>query len=744
MTTTQKTDVKSWQVFESQRANRALIEKAFSHHRSNELDEAEAIYRQLLEEFGQDPTLLNYLGTLLLQKKEFDEAADILSKANELKPNDNEILNNLGGVYRSQKKWEQAADIFQQSIALNRYSWQAHANMAKTEFERERYEPGLEHAELALELNPQLHEMNKVAADCLMRLRRWEEAEKFYRIYVEHFPQDGEAFNNLAFTLEHLKNWEEAKELYKKAFELQPDSYEIGLNYGNILMFFKMYGDASVAYRKALEIKPQFIPTYFQLIQSLMYQFQLDRAYFYVKTLETVPGYDKNRMRSLADRVSECIFDFTEDQEEQGAKFANFDHIPIFTYASMFMNYFKYAKDDESTIRLSNLARVHGDYLIQAADEMEVKNSLKPVPRPHKKIRLGLLSSDLRSHVVSKFILPMLTNYNKDIFEVRCYSPQKQIEDKIQRQIRNSVDEFHYVEHLYNNELADMIIGDDNDIVIDLNGFTADSRLQIMGKRLAPVQMEWIGYPFTTGISTIDYMIYDRYNMPEVPGYGAEDALVMPNSYACYVMGSEPDFDPTPAFEKNGYITFGTFNNPNKYTPTIVKSWAECLLAVPEAKFMVVRPEASSDLLKMNVRKEFAKYGIDPERILFYCNPMGHHLPLYRELDISLDVFPLTGGTTTCESMSMGVPVITRYMNAHHSRLSRSFISNAGFPDLCAGSEEAFVNIASNLSGDTNLLRWLHANLRPIMRTSALCDEKLFSSDFEMAMQTVVKKHGLR
>ncbi len=742
----QDSNVKSWQIFESQRANRAMIELAFRYHQDNKLDEAEQIYRKLLAEFDQDPALLNFLGTLLLQKREFEEAEKILYSANELKPNDNEILNNLGGVYRGQKKWEQASDIFRQSITLNRYSWQAHGNIARTEFELEHYEDSLKHASTAIELNPQLYEMNKVIADCQRQLRNWEEAEKAYRTYLEHVPDDAEAWNNLAFVIEHLKDWEEALELYKKAHELRPDSYEICLNYGNILMFFKRFYDASTIYRKALENKPQHIPTYFQLIQSLLYQFQLDKAFFYAKTMETVPGYEKDKMRSLSDRVSEYVFDFADDQEKHGVSFANFDNIPIVVYPNMFMNYFKYAQDDEGTLKLSDLSRKHGEMLVACSGDLEkkMKNTLRPIPRKYPKIRLGLLSSDLKSHVVSKFVLPFLTNYNKKLLEIRCYSPQKQIEDAIQKQIRNSVDEFHYVEHLYPHELADMILADDNDILIDLNGFTADSRVQVMAKRLAPVQMEWIGYPFTTGIPTIDYMIFDRYNVPEIPGYGAEEALIMPNSYACYVMGQEPDFDPTPAFERNGYITFGTFNNPNKYTPTIVKSWAKCLSAVPESRFVFVRPETGSELLKLNVRKEFAKYDIDPERIQFICNPLGKNLPLYRYLDISLDVFPLTGGTTTCESMSMGVPVVTRYMKAHHSRLSRSFISNAGFPDLCADNEDAFVNIAANLASDTNLLRWLHANLRPIMRQSPLCDEKLFASDFETAMQTVVEKHGLR
>jgi predicted O-linked N-acetylglucosamine transferase (SPINDLY family) len=135
---------------------------------------------------------------------------------------------------------------------------------------------------------------------------------------------------------------------------------------------------------------------------------------------------------------------------------------------------------------------------------------------------------------------------------------------------------------------------------------------------------------------------------------------------------------------------------------------------------------------------------VDPERIQFMANPFGQHLQLYRNLDISLDVFPLTGGTTTCEAMSMGVPVVSRYGPFHHSRLSRSFISNVGLPELCADNEDGFVNITANLASNTDLLRWLHKNLRPVMTESPLCNQELFNTDFESAIETLVRVHGLR
>ena len=733
----------SWQVFAKQRASRKTIEAGFAAHQAGDLIKAEQGYRDFLAANPDDMGGLRLLGTLCYQQKKYDEAEALLLKVLEANPNDGEILNNLGAIYRDQEKFEAAQEIFVKAVGLNRYHWQSHGNLAKNCLELKNYELAFTAATEALQLNPDLMDMHKVLGDSAMYTRKYDVAVSEYRLYVEHAPEDAEAINNLAFSLEHGRGYDEAMRLYKIAFDLRPDSHEIGLNYGNILMFFKRYNEAVEAYRKALVAKPMHIQTYISLIQAMLYQFNLDRAFYYTKVLETLPDYEKSGAKSIRDRVYEYVFAFGEE-DLRSANLEHFDNLPPQAYSGTFLTSIKFCTDAEKTLRLSTYAKNLGNFLAETSKMMETKTTVMPGPRAHKKIRLGLLSSDLRSHVVVKFLLPFIKTYDRDVISINCYSPLRQVEDGNQKIIREHVDQFHFVEHKTMQDIANLILEDENDVLIDLNGFTADSRLTVMAKRLAPVHMEWIGYPFTTGLPTIDYMIFDRYNQPELEGYGSEEPLVMPNSYACYESGSEPDFDPTPAFEKNGFITFGTFNNPNKYTPTIIESWAKCLLAAPNSIFMFIRPEVGSEVLRENLQNEFAKHGVDKERVQFHANPLGQHLHLYRALDISLDVFPLTGGTTTCESMSMGVPVVSRYGPFHHSRLSRSFISNAGFPDLCADNEAQFVNIAANLADDPKLLRWLHANLRPIMRSSPLCDAQLFSDDFKQMLATVVSTHGLR
>lgn len=733
----------SWQVFAKQRQTRKQVEEGYAAHQAGDFAKAEALYREYLAEKPDDIIGLRLLGTLLYQLKQYAAAAEVLNKVLAINPDDAEIMNNLGAVYRDQEKFDDAQAVFKGAVDKNRYHWQSHGNLAKNSIEVKDYDLAHSSATEALRLNPELLDMHKVLGDSAMYRAQYESAVLSYRRYLEHMPNDAEAVNNLAFSLEHGREYDEALRLYSQAATLRPDSHEIGLNYGNILMFFKRYNEAVEAYRLALKAKPMHARTYLALIQALLYKFDLDRAFYFTKVLETLPDYEKSGAKATRDRVYEYVFAFGEE-DLKAVDLKHFDDFPPIAYSGLFLTSIKYCTTPEKTLRLSDYAKTMGQAMIEAAEKGELETPLVMGPRAHKKIRLGLLSSDLRSHVVVKFLMPFIKKYDRDAISINCYSPLRQVEDANQKLIRENVDQFHFVEHKSHADIANLIRRDENDILIDLNGYTADSRITVMAKKLAPVHMEWIGYPFTTGLPNMDYMIFDRYNQPELPEYGSEESLVMPNSYACYETGAEPDFDPTPAFEKNGFITFGTFNNPNKYTPTIIESWAKCLLAAPNSIFMFVRPEVASEVLRTNLQNEFAKHGVDKERIQFHANPLGQHLHLYRALDISLDVFPLTGGTTTCESMSMGVPVVSRYGPFHHSRLSRSFISNAGFPDLCADNEAEFVNIAANLADDTNLLRWLHANLRPIMRVSPLCDAELFSADFGAMLHTVVNKHGLR
>lgn len=194
--------------------------------------------------------------------------------------------------------------------------------------------------------------------------------------------------------------------------------------------------------------------------------------------------------------------------------------------------------------------------------------------------------------------------------------------------------------------------------------------------------------------------------------------------------------------EKNGFVTFGTANNPYKYGREVVSAWARVVARTPGSRFLFIRPEGGVPTFRENIRKVFASEGVEADRVRFEA-VRGRHLPFYNEIDISLDTFPQTGGTTTCESLWMGVPVIARVGDAVFERLSYSVLTNVGLGDLCATTTEDYVDIAVKLAGDPARIGELRRSMRERLKASPLGQQKQFADDYYAAIETAVKDAGL-
>jgi predicted O-linked N-acetylglucosamine transferase (SPINDLY family) len=219
-----------------------------------------------------------------------------------------------------------------------------------------------------------------------------------------------------------------------------------------------------------------------------------------------------------------------------------------------------------------------------------------------------------------------------------------------------------------------------------------------------------------------------------------EKPMTMPHTWLALGRGQfreQPAVDPVAPQDKTGFVTFGTANQPNKYGPELLRTWARIVAAVPNSRFLFVRPEGGTRAFREHMLKYFTDAGVAPERVRFQA-VRGAHLPFYNEIDICLDTFPLTGGTTTCESLWMGVPVVSLIGEALFERLSYSLLSNAGLGDLCADSLDGYVEKAVALAGDLERRRALRASLRDQLKASPLGQTEQFARDFyDMVARTV-------
>jgi predicted O-linked N-acetylglucosamine transferase (SPINDLY family) len=262
------------------------------------------------------------------------------------------------------------------------------------------------------------------------------------------------------------------------------------------------------------------------------------------------------------------------------------------------------------------------------------------------------------------------------------------------------------------------------------------NNLNVMAYKPARVQASWLGYPHSAGPASIDYILVDPHNRPTDDALLIEKPLELARSWVVLGdLGFNDAIAITPGTPEArcGHLTFGTMNNPYKFTRAVLAAWARATAAVPGARFLFVRPEAGHVPFQDNVRAVFAEYGVDPERVEFEA-VRGTHMPHYNRIDIALDAFPQTGGTTTCEALWMGVPTVSLAGPCFFERLSRSNLINAGLGDLVAETLDEFQAKALALAADAPRRAGLRASLRADIRARPLGRADWFVQDFQAAV----------
>ena len=360
------------------------------------------------------------------------------------------------------------------------------------------------------------------------------------------------------------------------------------------------------------------------------------------------------------------------------------------------------------------------------------------IPRPAlpplaaRLLRVGYLSADLCQHTVGLFVKDVLANHDPDRVAVFAYSAG-QVNDWVTGAIRNACT-FRDVSAMDDVLLADQIRKDEIDLLVDLSGHTAGSRLTVFALRPALVQVSWLGYFATTGLSCVDAVLLDEWHAPP----GTEEQFVeqivrLSMGRFCYQpVPWAPVETAQPPCLQNGYITFGSFNNTAKLNVGVFDVWAKILESVPDSHLILKWRTFADEPLCQKVMDEFSTRGIAPERI--ELRSASFHVDVlkeYADIDIALDPFPFTGGLTSCEALWMGVPVVTWPQSRVVSRQSYAILSAIGLPELAAKDADDYVRIAELLAVDRDRLMALRSGMRSLMRSSPLMDVAGFANQLE-------------
>ena len=650
-------------------------------------------------------------GNVLLDLDDGVRGEAVFTKLVRSDPRNAEHLRQLGRALAKQGKRAAAISRARQAVALQKTmvdAWLDIAGMLNDEHKREEAEEVLDKALAANPDNPKILEARAVIMRRAQQMRR---ADAYLVGLLGKFPEAGWLHYQIGITAADIDR-DRANVHLRKAVDLDPDNLE------------RMMALIESLERTRTGDEGANIEESYQLAKRALALKPTNGAY--VKILNEV-------------LIRVCAFDelpLLGDFKTIGRMFATTGrHTALLKQLAQ-------VKTLEDRYELLEQHLIWGRLIEAEAAKRPIK---RPQPRPRDgKIRLGFMSSDLRAHPVGYFALPLFEHVDPR-FEIYCYSfYQGDSADRMQEFFASKSTAYRWEPEMNSQRIAQMIADDQLDILFELGGTTHMNKLDVMAYRPAPKQGSWLGYPHSAGLSSIDYLITDPYNTPPRRDLLVEQPLMMPKSWIALgrmVFSDRHEITPGLPEERNGVFTFGTANNPHKYNREMIEVWSKVLMAVPGSRFMFIRPEGGTATFRENLRAEFARGGVAPERIVF-STIRGAHMPFYNELDVSLDTFPLTGGTTTTESLWMGVPVVSLIGEAFFERLSASILANSGLAELATGDRDEFVRIAVALAADPERRRTLRQNMRDQIKAGPLGQTQKFAADFYDLIARTVQPEG--
>ena len=362
-----------------------------------------------------------------------------------------------------------------------------------------------------------------------------------------------------------------------------------------------------------------------------------------------------------------------------------------------------------------------------------------------RKIHIGYISPDFREHAIANFLSPFFKDYDAENFSVTCYSTGKK--DSVTKKLKDFKVAWRDLIGKNFLEAAQIIYEDEVDILVDLSGHSQDSCLPILAYKPAPVQICALGYTASTGLDAVDYFFSDKICSPERNSLDTftEKILRLDTCCLCYapeLIREMPAQELRAPLLKNGFITFGSFNNFAKVSEDVLYIWRAILDGVPGSRLILKGKIFSLDDGKALVKNKLRKMSFPLERV--EMRPYSpDYLEDYKDIDIALDTFPYTGGTTTCEALYMGVPVITFRGKTHGARLGASIMTAADVAELIAFSPMDYVKKALQLSRRKELIAAYHVGLREHITNSALMDSKKYIGELEKVYRKIWKEWGV-
>jgi predicted O-linked N-acetylglucosamine transferase (SPINDLY family) len=554
-------------------------------------------------------------------------------------------------------------------------------------------------------------------------------SERHLRVATEREPTLPEAWCNLAITLWALGRMAEARTAYERAITLKPDYAEAHDRLGALAWHTVGFAAAVPHFRRAAELEPNNATAWANLGAALTQSSGLGEALeSFERALTLAPEHQLALAgRALAwqfvYRIPEAVAGYGEvlkknprHHEARSARLLALHYLDGVDRAALFAEHVAFG----------------------AACGEPLSPALPNSPDPSRRLRVAFLSADLRTHSVAFFLEPLLAHLDPTQFEVYLYHDHPQV-DEMSAMLRTRSSLWRNFSGQAADAVEAVIRADAPDVLFDLAGHTGINRLPLFARRLAPVQITWLGYADTTGLPAMDYRFVDAITDPvgdAEPFHTEKLVRFAPTAWTFQPPVDAPEPTP-PSCVAGAPVTFGCFNNFAKVSDSTLRGWGQVLAAVPGSRLLLKGHGLAEPALAAAMRARLTAFGVGQERVemLGRTPDIAAHLALYARVDVALDTSPYHGTTTTCEALWMGCPVVTLQGDRHMSRVGASLLTAVGHPEWIAADWADYVRIAADLTSDPARLAALRTSLRHDLRRSVLLDHAGQAARFGAAVR---------
>ncbi len=699
-------------------------------------ERAEACYRRAAEINPDESDPPYNLAALLQSQGRLDEAMHWYTQALRLNPDDVGALNNLAGIHHAGGNAAAAEAAYRQVLIRRPDHPRALVNLANLLMGRGEHGEAVACCRRALATTPDYLE----ALLCLGRASRetgdLDTARWACQRAVDRYSQSTEAHFNQGNVFKDMGRYDQAASCYQRAIDLSPDFAKAWCNLGSVHREDGRSQAAMDCYQKAVQLDPRFAAAYNNMSILLTETGRIGEALECCRKAQEL----KADFAESYNNMARCL----KYSGRAGESVALYRKSLALSPQTAFVHsnlLYCLAYLEPSSAPPDAVARAHRAWEPahgSPADGIFRKHTNDK--NPDRPLRVGYLSPDFRKHPVATFMAPILAAHDAEQVQTVCFSDVRK-SDGVTEKLRNLTGEWVDTSGRSDDGVAAVIRRRRVDILVDLAGHTAGNRMPLFSRRPAPIQVTYLGYPNTTGLSAINYRLTDAWADPpgRTEALHSETLVRLPEGFLCFdPPTAAPPVGPLPSAAERT-ITFGSFNNLAKFNAGVAALWSAVLSAVPRSRLVMKFRTLSDPEVRRHILGCFADHGITEDRLIFhgFLPSATDHFALYHQIDIALDTFPYNGTTTTCEALWMGVPVIALAGETHAARVGVSILTGLGLSDLIALSGNDYVQRAAALAGDLSRLAALRRTLRQRMAAAPLTDGPGFTGRLEAAYRAM-------